>query len=180
MDCKVLSIPGGFSSFTPDNLFLGHIPKRLVLVLVDTEAYNGTYGSNPFNFKHHNLNQVGVYVDGEQIPRKPLFLKFDEAGGQNIIAGLHSLFSGTGKLSQDAGNQINRSDYGSGYTAFCFDMSRNHCSGDHFELIKQGNLRVELQFGRALANTVNLVIYAEFQNVIEIDAIRNVLYEFIN
>ena len=65
VDCKVLSIPGGFGSFTPDNLFLGHIPKRLVLVLVDTEAYNGTYASNPFNFKHHNLTQVGVYVDGE-------------------------------------------------------------------------------------------------------------------
>ena len=98
VDCKVLSIPDGFSSFTPDNLFLGHIPKRLVLVLVDTEAFNGTYGSNPFNFKHHNLNQVGVYVDGEQIPRKPLFLKFGEAGGQNIIAGFQGLFPGTGKL----------------------------------------------------------------------------------
>ena len=52
VDCKVLSIPNGFSSFTPHNLFLGHIPKRLVLLLVDTEAYNGTYASNPFNFKH--------------------------------------------------------------------------------------------------------------------------------
>ena len=131
VDCKALSMPGGFSSFTPDNLFLGHIPKRLVLVLVDTEAFNGTNGSNPFNFKHHNRNQVGVYVDGEQIPRKPLFLKFGEAGGQNIIAGFQSLFSGTGKLCLDAGNQINRSDYGSGYTAFCFDLSPDHCSGDH-------------------------------------------------
>ena len=65
VDCKVLSILGGFSSFTPDNLFLGHIPKRLVLVLVDTEAYNGTYASNPYNFKHDNLTQVGVYVDRE-------------------------------------------------------------------------------------------------------------------
>lgn len=27
---------------------------------------------------------------------------------------------------------------------------------------KQGNLRTELHFGQALANTVNLVIYAEF------------------
>ena len=169
VDCKVLSIPRGFSSFRPDSLFLGHIPKRLVLVLVDTEAFNGTYGSNPFNFKHHDLTQVGV-----------LFLKFDEAGGQNIIAGLHSFFSGTGKLPQDAGNQINRSDYGSGYTAFCFDLSPDHCSGDHFELIKQGNIRVELQFGQPLANTVNLIIYAEFQNVIEIDASRNVLYDYTN
>ena len=28
IDCKVLSIPRGFSSFSPDNIFLGHIPKR--------------------------------------------------------------------------------------------------------------------------------------------------------
>ena len=178
VDCKVISIPGGFSSFTPDNLFLGLIPKRLVLVLVDTEAYNWTYASNPYNFKHHNLTQVGVYVDGEQIPRKPLFLKFSEAGGQNFIAGFQSLFSGTGKLSQDAGNQINRGDYGSGYTAFCFDLCPDHCLGDHFELTKQGNLRVEIHFGQALPNTVNLIIYAEFQNVIEIDASRNVLYDY--
>lgn len=48
------------------------------------------------------------------------------------------------------------------------------------ELIKQGNLRVELHFGQALANTVNLIIYAEFQNVIDIDANRNVLYDYTN
>ena len=127
VDCKVLSIPGRFSSFTPDNLSLGHIPKLLVLVLVDTAALNGSYASNLYNFKHHSLTQVGVYVDGEQIPHKPLFLKFSEAGGQNFISGLQSLFSGTGKLSQDAGNQINSGDYGSGYTVFCFDLSPDHC-----------------------------------------------------
>ena len=177
IDCKVLSIPRGFSSFNPANIFLGHIPKRIVLVLVDTQAYNGTYSKNPFNFKHHNLTRVGVYEDGEQIPRKPLFLNFDEAGDQNVIAGYQSLFSGTGKLSQDAGNQISRSDYGSGYTAFCFDLSLDHCSGDHFELIKQGNLRAELHFKEPLANTVNLIVYAEFQNVIEVDGNRNVLFD---
>ncbi|CAH3126509.1 unnamed protein product [Porites lobata] len=180
IDCKVLSIPRGFSSFNPDNIFLGQIPKRIVLGLVDTEAYNGSYRTNPFNFNHHNLTQVGVYVDGEQIPRKPLFLKFDAAGGQNVIAGYQSLFSGIGKLSQDMGNQINRSDYGSGYTLFAFDLTPDHCPGDHFELIKQGNLRLELHFSEALANTVNLIVYAEFQNVIEVDANRNVLYDYTN
>ena len=110
IDCKVLSIPRGFSSFNPGNIFLGQIPKPIVLELVDTEAYNGSYRTNPFFFKHHNLTQVGVYVDGEQIPRKPLFLNFDAAGGQNVIASYQSLFSGIGKLSQDTGSQINRSD----------------------------------------------------------------------
>ena len=147
---------------------------------MDTEAYNRTYASNPFNFKHHNLTQVGVYVDGEQIPRKPLFLKFDKAGGQNFITGFQSLFSSTGKLCQDTGNQIYRSDYLQGYTLFAFDLTPDHCPGDHFELIKQGNLRVELHFAQPLVNTVNLIIYAEFQNVIEVDANRNVLYDFSN
>ena len=176
IDCKVLSIPRGFSSFNPDNIFLGQIPKRLV----DTEAYNGRYRTNPFYFKHHNLTQVGVCVDGEQIPRKPLFLNFDAAGGQNVIAGYQSLFSGIGRLSQDMGNQINGSDYGSGYTLFAFDLTPDHYPGDHFELIKQGNLRLELHFSEAPANTVTLIVYAEFQNVIEVDANRNVLYDYKN
>ena len=38
IQCKVLSIPGGFPTFTPDNIFLGQIPKLIVLGLVDTEA----------------------------------------------------------------------------------------------------------------------------------------------
>ena len=98
IDCKVLSIPRGFSGFNPDNIFLGQIPKHIVLGLVDTEAYNGSYRTNTFYFKHYNLTQVGVYVDGEQILRKPLFLNFDAAGGQNVISGFQSLNSGIGKL----------------------------------------------------------------------------------
>ena len=29
IECKVLSIPGGFPTFTPDNILLGQIPKRI-------------------------------------------------------------------------------------------------------------------------------------------------------
>ena len=123
---------------------------------------------------------MGVYLDGEQIPRKPLFLNFDAAGGQNVVAGYESLISGIGKLSQDTGNQINGSDYSSGYTLFAFHLTLDHCPEDHFELIKQENLRLELHFSEALANTVNLIVYAEFQNVIEVDSNRNVLYVYTN
>ena len=41
-----------------------------------------------------------------------------------------------------------------------------------FQLIKQGNLRVEIYFAEALAGTINVVLYAEFDNVIEIDRNR--------
>jgi hypothetical protein len=35
-----------------------------------------------------------------------------------------------------------------------------------FQLIKQGNLCVEIHFAEALAGTINVVLYAEFDNVI--------------
>jgi hypothetical protein len=42
----------------------------------------------------------------------------------------------------------------------------------HKELIKRGNLRVEMHFAEALTATINVVMYAEFDNVIEIDRNR--------
>jgi hypothetical protein len=36
-----------------------------------------------------------------------------------------------------------------------------------FQLIKQGNLRMEIHFTEALAGTINVVLYAEFDNVID-------------
>jgi hypothetical protein len=45
-----------------------------------------------------------------------------------------------------------------------------------FQLIKQGNLRVEIHFAEALTATINVVIHAEFDNVIEIDRNKQVLF----
>ena len=132
----------------------------------------------PLVLQTPQLNSSGC-VRGRRTNSPKTFVR-DAAGGQNVIAGYQSLFSGIGKLSQDTGNQINRSDYGPGYTLFAFDLTPGQCPGDHFELIKQGNLRLELHFLEALANTVNLIVYPEFQNVIEVDANRNVLYDYTN
>jgi hypothetical protein len=46
-----------------------------------------------------------------------------------------------------------------------------------FQLIKQDNLRV-IHFAEALAETINVVLYAEFDNVIEIDRNRQVLLDY--
>ena len=48
----------------------------------------------------------------------------------------------------------------------------------HFNLAKQGTVLVELKFGTALPSTVTVVAYAEFENVIEIDRNRNIVYDF--
>ena len=46
MECKVLHLPQGQKSFTHDNIFLGQLPKRIVLGLVDSRAFNGDISYN--------------------------------------------------------------------------------------------------------------------------------------
>ena len=89
-----------------------------------------------------------------------------------------SLFSGTGKENRDEGNDIAREDYPNFYALYASDLSSDLAEEGHFNLAKQGTVRVELKFGTALANTVTVVAYTEFENVIEIDRNRNIVYDF--
>ena len=174
VDCKVFSIPAGHLSSTQENLFLGQVPKRVVIGFCDTAAYNGAYAKNCFNFKHYDINYLCLYSDGQQIPCKPLQPDFDKT----FVRSYMSLFTGTGQQHQDEGNDIGHLEYHQGNTLFAFDLTPDLSDGSHFNLIKQGNLRVEVHFKTPLPTTINAVVYAEFENIIEIDRSRNVLFDF--
>jgi len=44
--------------------------------------------------------------------------------------------------------------------------------------MRQGSVRLVLKFGEAAAVTITVVVYAEFENVIEIDRNRIIIYDF--
>ena len=89
-----------------------------------------------------------------------------------------SLFFGTGKENRDEGDDMAREVYPNGYALHAFDLSPDLAEKGHFNVANQGTVCIELQFGSALANTVTVVAYAEFENVIEIDRNRNIVYDF--
>lgn len=172
---KVYSIPKGSLSFTQDNVFLGQMPKSLIITCIDNDAFNGTYNTNPFNFKHNDLNFIAIYVDGNPIPHKPIEPNF--SSGQSIRA-YNSLLLGTEKLASDKGIYINRDEYAKGYTLYAYDLTPDLCNNDHMNLIQQGNLRIEMKFATVLSKTITVLVYAEFQNVIEITKSRNIICDF--
>ncbi|GFW12716.1 uncharacterized protein F54H12.2 [Trichonephila clavipes] len=65
--CKVYSIPKGSMSFIQDNIFSGQMPKKLLVGCVDNEAFHGAFSKSPYEFKHFNLNFIGVYVNGQPV-----------------------------------------------------------------------------------------------------------------
>ena len=98
---KVFTVPRGQQSQHIDNAFLGEIPKRIAISMMDNDSYNGNYKKNQFNFKHYNLTQIGISINGEEVPFKPLKLNVDE---KLFVTAYNTLFSGTGKLHGNSGS----------------------------------------------------------------------------
>ena len=173
--CKTYTIPAGKLNGNHENLFIEQLPTRLVIGCVENDAFNGSYAKNPYNFKNFALSEISIHLDGNTQPIRPL--KPNYAGRQYIQAFI-SLFSGTGKEKKERRNDITHEDYPRVYALFAFDLSPDLAEEEHFNLSKQGTVRVELKFGTALPNIVTVVAYAKFENVIEIDRNRNVIYDF--
>jgi hypothetical protein len=174
--CKSFTIPNGLRDVNQEKLFSGQLPTRLVIGLVSNVAFNGALNSNPFNFQHFNLSEINVCVDGQQGQTlKPL--KPDYETGQFAECYM-SLFTGTNKVNRDEGNFISPAEYPNGYALYAFDLTPDLCESSNFNLIKQGNIRLSLKFADALDQAVNVVAYGEFENLIEVDRSRNVLFDF--
>ena len=84
------------------------------------------------------------------------------------------------KSYADSGTDITYKDFGNGYSLFCFDLTADGCgnSGTHFELMRQGNLRFKMHFGSPLTQTINIIVYGEFESVLEVTHNREVLLDY--
>ena len=175
--CKTITIPAGHFDISHEKLFSGQLPNRIVLGLVRNDAFSGSRTHNPFNFQHFGLTEIAVYVDGQQHGQgiKPLKVDYDS---NLYIRAYNTLFSGTGKLFADEGNDITRTDYAQGYALYAFDLSPDLLDDEKFDLAKSGSVRLEVKFADALPVAVTLIAYAEHENLLEIDRNRNIVYDF--
>ena len=173
--CKYFSIPQGNTSTNLENLFQGQMPTRIIIGCVDSDAFNGSFTKSPFNFKHKNLSQVALRVAGLKDPIKPLTPVFPD---QYLLSYL-SLLTGTGKWGKNEGCHFNRDEYAKGYCLFAWDLTADLADGgDHFQLMRTTSVRLELKFKTAVTDPTNVIVYAEFENMIIIDADRNVTTNF--
>lgn len=176
VEVKPIAIPQGLLSLDRENVFLGVLPKRVVIALVNSAAFHGSYAENAFNFHHYKVTQVALSVNGDT--RKPIQVNFETNGEGEYIRGYDTLFSGMDKMYADAGNLISREDYGKGYALYALDLTPDLSSSEHFNPVQTGNVRLSIQFGQALPHTVTCLVYAEFESLIEIDKSRNIIFDF--
>ena len=89
---KHLAIPRGQTSILHDNIYLGTLPRRIVVGFLEDQAMSGSYQQNPFNFQHFGINHLALYVNGEMVPQQPYQPNFTTG---NYLRDYLSIFKGT-------------------------------------------------------------------------------------
>ncbi|OOY64079.1 hypothetical protein BOW34_12875, partial [Solemya velum gill symbiont] len=148
---KTYAVSQGQFAFYVDDLFQGRVPHRLIVGLVSSNAVNGKYTKNPFNFKPFDCNKVGFYVDGQSVPSQPL--------QPNYSAEQYTEAYDTLKKAGGRAVDICWLNYKKGYCLYViepFGVYRPHGPS------RKGHTRLELNFGTALPETVTVVVYAKF------------------
>ena len=169
-DIRTFEIAKGSYSVTKEDIFQGEVPTQLVVGMVDTDAYTGNFSKNPFRFKPNNIAQCGFLVDNRPIPHAPF--KFD-AKDCGYLDGLESLYRLTGKLNEDTSLAINRRTYRQGYWLMAFAVDPTTSPDFHYVGKKMcGVTQLSMDFHKPLADTVTLIIYATFPEVMNIDQTR--------
>ncbi len=173
-EIKFFTKPAGSADLSEPNLHTGILPKRVVLGLVSSNAFNGSYSSTPFNFAAYDLSTIQLRRNGVALPFEQLEMNF---GTDQISPGYMSLFQGLGRLFHDHNIDISREDYKtSGLALYAFDLSQDG-SDCNLSLIQEGKLSLHVKLRTALPRSVTIVVYMEKEGLIEVDKDRNVTIE---
>jgi hypothetical protein len=165
------------TQFMRDDLFMGKTPKHIILAMVETKAYQGDPTKNPFNFRHFNVSEVALYKDGMPYPCPNIKTDFQN----NVFKEAYHMFSKSlGAAYSSFALPINMDEYAHGYTLFSYDMSPDQ-SQTIVPATMMGlnsNIRLEMKFSAPLPENVTLIVYAKFENLMEISKGRGVRVVF--
>lgn len=154
------------------NIHNGILPSRVVVGFVDTEAYSGRFTKNPFNFQNFNVSLLRLKCASRSCPyTNGVRMKYKT---DQYLQAYNTLFQGLNGGSND----ITYEDYASGYAIYAFDLSPDACHGDHFSILREGSLDLEVNLDSSVASSITAIFYLEFNNIVEISKQNQVQLDY--
>ena len=170
-DVKMSTIPTGSNEFIWDNMWNNARPSKVYVAFAKQSAVNGSYGTNPFNFKHFNLAEIVLYVNGEPTPIRGMQLDF--SNNQNFVTPLCNLYQSTRTWGKDESLIIDREKFSEGYAIYAFDLDAI-VDDEYINLVHSANVRLYARFGTVTSETISAIAYCESPSVLLVDQARDV------
>jgi hypothetical protein len=137
----------------------------------------GSMDSNPYNFRHYDINHFAMYVNGRQIPPEGLSLNMNHE--KTALIGYKTLFEVSGIHHSKSGHQITPDKYINGFFFLVFDLTPDIVALEgHTSDPVNGHIRLELKFANPLPDPLVCLLYLEYDNSVLIDAMRTVTTDF--
>ena len=176
-EIRVFSHPANMTEFNQGNLFQGRIPDRLIVGLLHAHSYNGHYQYNPFSFQKFGLVSIKQLVRGEEYPYQTLEL--NQADTHRDMEGYFRFLQASEAWRKGQSSMVTPEMWGGTgcCTLFMFNNVANGAAdGGLMNPRQSGELRLVFRLGAAINHVINVLLYAEFENVLEIDGNSAVMY----
>lgn len=176
-EIRSYSVNNTTRNVTIDNPFSARIPNLLIVGMVRSHAFNGDYDHYPFFFQLFNLSNIKQFIRGEEYPYKTLQLTQDD---QSDSEGYHRFLEATGCFRKGKANMVLPEEWGhgKGCSLIAFDNTAN--GKLHNSVLKprlSGSHCLEFLFGNDQGTNINILLYGEFENVLDIDGNRAIIYD---
>jgi ribonucleoside-diphosphate reductase beta chain len=164
-----------------ENIMNGQLPSRVIIGLVDGDAFAGAYNKSPFNFKHYDVEEMYLHWNGETFPSNKYTTSFANKDALVPWLNMKRLVTPGQPFFH---HTVSYKDFcDGGYTFWVFDMTQDNKCGvpaDYNNVKLSGEIRLFIRFGgdAGLTQAVNAVIYAESENQIEIEKDRTLTFDY--
>jgi len=163
---KTFVINQGISATTIANIIRGKLPRSIIICMVKSDAFNGSYATNPWFFQPFGVKYFGLKVNGMPIPSSAL--QPDFAKGNSMREYRHFL-DNIGVQHDNESNMITHEKFARNSCFFAYDLTPDLCHSFHSHTPNSGYIDLDLQFGQPLAQNITLIAYASFNEYLTID-----------
>ena len=163
---KLHSVPQGMSNYTYRLHYWGVMPKTVILGMVSTQASEGSYSMNPFNFQHFGLTHLSLDLNGDEYPSGGLKFDFSQHPTPHMARGYRWIFENSGALAAGRGNLISYPGFETGQFLLPFDLTPDKCNGLHNHQPTTGYIDVRLKFAEPLRVPITVVSELVFNKVL--------------
>ena len=164
----------GCSDLSVQNICSGRLPRRLVQMVVDADAFHGDVKHVPYQFGVHNMKTIILRRDTQPIPWESINIDEDK----DLMAQAYMAFlQGTNRLMQDSGCKIDRERFKKGMTMLAYDLTPTMTDCGELTAVKDGTLSMEVRLHKALDKAVVVMFYLETEGVIQMNKDRQVSYK---
>ncbi|CAD6196202.1 unnamed protein product [Caenorhabditis auriculariae] len=143
--------------------FTSRIPKRVIVGLVESDAFRGSTLKSPFNFQNFNIQNVYLDVGGVTVPNRPMNLDYPE---DQFATAYLSMVEGLGLARNDRNNGITMEMFKNGYNFYVFELSPT-ANTPMFDLVKNSNVVLRIQFReKTPSDGLVALVYAEVDSML--------------